>query len=125
MSSEQFAIYKKETGVIRQFVNTEEEVIEEQLETGEAYLLNDPTIPVRYAYVDIDGPVIKEQGEMNYTVEGNKITGLPVPCQAVFNGAVYDVTDGTITLDADKPGVYRIRVSSVAYKSEFITVVVS
>lgn len=53
--------------------------------------------------------------------ELNVLKNLPVPCQIVINGAVYDCDEPTVELEFDQPGVYNITVRAWPYiDKEFV-----
>ena len=127
MNEKEYVIYNKLNGIIRQFVMGDEVFVEAQIRENDAYVLSDPLVNRSGGYIDISDPANPKhvsQGDMPYTVQGNTITDLPIPCRAIIEGESHSVTDGTVTLDTDIPGEYSVRISAVEYKPEIIEVVI-
>ena len=70
----------------------------------------------------VDGAVV-EKSTAAPTVSGLSVTGLPVPCHVVIlpDGDEVIVDDGSLEVDADMPGPYRLFVRSVTHLDFWVT----
>jgi hypothetical protein len=64
-------------------------------------------------YVD-NGQVV-ERPACPAKLNGLKLTKLPAPCKIVINSTDYNVTEPTVDLEFDYPGVYKITVKAFPY----------
>lgn len=49
------------------------------------------------------------------TLNGMALHNMPAPCKIVINSTEYDVTDKTVELEFDYPGVYKIKILAFPY----------
>ena len=62
----------------------------------------------------LDGAAVERQ-PCPATLTGMTLHNMPAPCKIVINSTEYEVTDKTVELEFDYPGVYKIKVLAFPY----------
>lgn len=107
-----YVIYDLQTGkLVQTYITPIEDEINYILKQGQAYVPFPHTDDYQLYYVKGDEELTLRPSQET-VLEGNVISGIPVPATLSINKETYSVNESRVELDFDQPGSYKIRVES-------------
>ncbi len=118
-----YVLYSPQTGLIRQVMDIadDEADLYEQPDGAVMPVTASPELERDYVLdgVVIPRPTLSAFDKTSIAADGidtATLSGLPDPCTILINGQEHTVTGGTLDLDADRPGTYRVEIRHFPYR---------
>lgn len=107
-----YVIYDLLTGkTIQTYITPVEDEINYVLKQGQAYVPFPHNDDYQLYFVKSDEGLTLRPSQKT-VLEGNVISGIPVPATLTINKETYSIDEPVVELEFDQPGTYKIRIES-------------
>lgn len=118
-----YLLYTRTTGALLQYMEIADEEVDLYEDATRAAIAV-PALPDLSAIYVPDGtltprPDLAGFDKTSILADGADtatLSGLPDPCMALINGLEHTITGGTLELDADYPGTWRVEIRYFPYR---------